>query len=63
VEVKDVFQVEKDYYLVRSIRMTEKLKNQLEHVAYENDIFFNRRVVQCCEYALAHRAYPDREQK
>ena len=57
-----MFQVEKDHHVVSSIRMSEKLKFQLEQMAFENDISFNRLVIQCCEYALAHRAYPNREQ-
>ena len=36
----------------RSIRFTEKLFEELNKVAAENDISLNLLVLQCCKYAL-----------
>lgn len=39
---------------VKSVRFTNDLIRRLEQLAFQNDISFNRLVVQCCEYALKH---------
>lgn len=36
----------------RTIRFSEKLFEQLNIIAAENDVSFNSIVLQCCEYAL-----------
>jgi hypothetical protein len=36
----------------RTIRFTEKLFEQLNIIATENDVSFNSMVLQCCKYAL-----------
>jgi len=36
----------------RTIRFTEKLFDQLNQIAEDNDISFNLLVLQCCKYAL-----------
>lgn len=36
----------------RTIRFTERLVEELNKVASENDISFNLLVLQCCRYAL-----------
>ena len=38
----------------RTIRFTESLFEQLNRLAYENDVSFNSLVLQCCKYALEH---------
>ena len=38
----------------RTIRFTEKLFEELNKTAEENDISFNMLVLQCCRYALDH---------
>jgi hypothetical protein len=47
-----LFKVVKDESFNKTIRMPESLIKQLEKVAYENDISFNKLIVQCCKYAL-----------
>ncbi|MCI8473611.1 MAG: hypothetical protein HFE65_11020 [Clostridiales bacterium] len=36
----------------RTVRFTEKLFEQLNHLAAQNNISFNSLVIQCCKYAL-----------
>ena len=36
----------------RTVRFTERLFEQLNQIAAENDISFNLLVLQCCKYAL-----------
>ena len=38
----------------RTIRFTESLFEQLNRLAYKNDVSFNSLVLQCCKYALEH---------
>lgn len=38
----------------RTVRFTEKLFKQLNHLAAQNNISFNSLVLQCCKYALAN---------
>ena len=38
----------------RTVRFTEKLFEQLNHLAAQNNISFNSLVLQCCKYALAN---------
>ena len=42
--------------ITRSIRFTEGLYRDLCKLVKENDISFNLLVLQCCAYALKHRA-------
>ena len=44
----------KDANVPRTIRFTEKLFEQLNKMAIENDVSFNLLVLQCCKYALEH---------
>ena len=34
--------------------MPDELIEEMEALAYQNDISFNQLVIQCCEYALAN---------
>lgn len=47
-----MFIVQKPGASNKTIRMPDKLIEQLEEVAKSEDISFNQLVVQCCEYAL-----------
>ena len=45
----------------RTIRFTESLFERLNKVARDNDISFNRLVLQCCRYALEHMEPQDKK--
>ncbi len=49
-----MFVVKKHESANKTIRMSTELIERLETLASQEDISFNRLVVQCCEYALAH---------
>lgn len=36
----------------RTVRFTEKLFEQLNQIAVDNNVSFNSLVIQCCQYAL-----------
>lgn len=38
----------------KTIRMSDELIAKLQRIAAEQDISFNKLVVQCCEYALQY---------
>ena len=42
----------KNINVARTIRFTEKMFEQLNQVAADNNISFNSLVLQCCKYAL-----------
>lgn len=44
----------KNANVARTVRFTEKLFEQLNKYAAENDVSFNYLVLQCCKYALEH---------
>ncbi len=46
--------VMKSANVARTIRFTESLFEQLDRLAYKNDVSFNSLVLQCCKYALEH---------
>ncbi len=46
------FTIKKEKNSNKTIRMPDVLIERLQRVADENDVSFNRVVVQCCEYAL-----------
>lgn len=41
-------------YENKSLRLPKTLINQVQILADENDISFNKLVIQCIEYALSH---------
>lgn len=43
---------EKEYSIIRSIRIKEELLNKLEEIAYKHDISTNKLIIKCIEYAL-----------
>ncbi|WP_343249072.1 YlcI/YnfO family protein [Diplocloster hominis] len=47
-----MFEIKKIKSSNKTIRMPNDLIENLERLAFENDISFNQLVVQCCEYAL-----------
>jgi len=52
-----MFEIDNQYAkadVPRTIRFTEKLFEDLNRVAEENNISFNMLVLQCCRYALDH---------
>ena len=52
-----MFKIENEFKganIPRTIRFTEKLFEQLNKIAAENDVSFNLLVLQCCKYALDH---------
>ena len=53
-----MFTVKKPQSSNKTIRMPDTLIESLQQVADANEISFNQLVVQCCEYALAHRQEP-----
>lgn len=42
----------KEIKIPRTIRFTDKIFEDLNRLAVENDISFNQLVMQCCAYAL-----------
>ena len=52
--VYDMFTVKKCASTNKTVRMPDDLIEELEKIARENDVSFNKLVVQCCEYALEH---------
>lgn len=58
-----MFRIEQPIIKPHTVRFPIQLKRQLQDVAKDYGISLNRLVIQCCKYALAHRAYPDPEQK
>ena len=49
-----MFTVKKCASTNKTVRMPDDLIEELEKIARENDVSFNKLVVQCCEYALEH---------
>ena len=50
-----MFKVENEFKganVPRTIRFTEKLFDELNKIAVENEISFNLLVLQCCKYAV-----------
>ncbi|MDE5937697.1 MAG: toxin-antitoxin system HicB family antitoxin [Lachnospiraceae bacterium] len=45
----------------KTIRFTEELNNRMSALAHEEEISFNELVIQCCQYALDHRAKEDQK--
>lgn len=45
--------------IARTIRFTEKLFEQLNQVAFENEVSFNSVILQCCTYVLSHYKFSD----
>ena len=43
---------EKEYSIIRSIRIKEELLNKLEEIAYKHYISTNKLIIKCIEYAL-----------
>ena len=43
---------EKEYSIIRSIRIKEDLLTRLEDIAYKHDISTNKLIIKCIEYAL-----------
>jgi predicted HicB family RNase H-like nuclease len=53
----EMFEIDNQYAnanVPRTIRFTDKLFEDLNSVAEENNISFNMLVLQCCRYALEH---------
>lgn len=48
------FQIKKTTMSNKCIRMPDELIEKLQNTADENEISFNKLVIQCCEYALEH---------
>lgn len=49
------FKIEKPIEkVIKTIRMPADLIDHLERLAAQNDVSFNRLIVQCCQYALDH---------
>jgi len=54
-----MFKVENEFKganISRTIRFTEKLFEELNQFATENEISFNLLVLQCCKYAMENTA-------
>lgn len=47
-----MFEIKKEEYFNRTVRMPSSLIERIDALANENDISFNKLVIQCCEYAL-----------
>ncbi len=56
--IKDPFM---DANTSRTIRFTEELFEELNQVAAENRVSFNKLVLMCCRYALDHREKDENE--
>lgn len=51
-----MFKVKKEYaeYEYKSLRLPKELIDELQMLANENNLSFNKVVIQCIEYALDH---------
>ena len=47
-----MFEIKKPTSSNKTVRMPDELIAKLEKLAAQNDISFNKLVIQCCEYAL-----------
>lgn len=64
-EVNAVFVIQKPHAkanVSKTIRFTEELNSRMIALAHEEEISFNELVIQCCQYALDHRAKDNREE-
>jgi len=52
-----MFKLKKDYveYENKSLRLPKDLINNVQKLANENNLSFNKVVIQCIEYALEHK--------
>ena len=50
-----MFEVKKDYPVNKTIRIPESFTRALEEYAASQNISLNQRIIQCCQYAMAHR--------
>lgn len=52
-----MFEIKKDYveYENKSLRLPKDLIDKVQELATENDMSFNKVVIQCIEYALANQ--------
>ena len=53
----NIFKVENEFNganIPRTIRFTEKMFEELNQIAVDNDVSFNLLVLQCCKFALEH---------
>jgi len=52
-----MFAIKKDYveYENKSLRLPKDLIDEIQTLANENNLSFNKVVIQCIEYALEHR--------
>ena len=58
-----MFKIENEFKnanISRTIRFTDKLFDELNEKARENDISFNLLVLQCCKYALENLETDDK---
>lgn len=53
-----MFKLKKDYveYENKSLRLPKDLIDKVQKLASENNLSFNKVVIQCIEYALEHKA-------
>lgn len=53
-----MFEIKKEYveYENKSLRLPKDLIEKVQVLANENDLSFNKVVIQCIEYALSHQA-------
>ena len=51
-----MFKLKKEYteYENKSLRLPKDLISKVQQLANENDLSFNKVVIQCIEYALSH---------
>ena len=56
-----MFQVQRTETVSKTFRLPEDLVNQLSTVAQQQGVSMNNLVAQCCAYALAHLAKPQKE--
>ena len=47
-----MFEIKKDESSNKTIRMPNSMIKKLDDIAQENDISFNKLIIQCVEYAL-----------
>ena len=56
-----MFYVHRTEMVNKTFRLPEELVNQLAAVAQQQGVSMNNLVAQCCAYALAHLAEPQKE--
>ncbi len=58
-----MFKVQNTYdkYVTKTFRLPKEMSDNLEQLAFDNDLSFNKLVVQCLKYALDNLETPEKK--